>query len=96
MKDVSFTGAVVSPDEKTNYAVSTDGYIRLMKDNYNVHMEVNLTGGNLDNVVLSRSGQMLFASGNNGMVYSIKMPLTEVADKLEYIAHNANVTKVLL
>lgn len=96
VKDVSFTGAVVGSDEKVNYAVSTDGYIRLMKDNYNIHMEVNLTGGSLDNVVLSRSGQMLFASGNDGMVYSIRMPLTDSADKLEFIAHNTKVTKVLL
>lgn len=96
VKDVSFRGAVVSPDEKTNYAVSTDGYLRLMKDNYNVHMEVNLTGGTLENVVLSRSGQMLFASGNDGIVYSIKMPLTESADKLEFISHNTKVTKVML
>lgn len=48
----------------------------------------------LDAVVLSRSNLMLFTAGTNGVIYSVKYPLTDPAIYSEYHVHYGNVSHV--
>ena len=48
----------------------------------------------LDAVVLSRSNLMFFTAGKNGVIYSMKYPLTDPAIYSEYHVHYGDVTYV--
>lgn len=48
----------------------------------------------LTQVVLSRSGRMLFAGTNTGAIRSYKFPLTTPGEWQEHQAHSAPITKV--
>lgn len=48
----------------------------------------------LDAVVLSRSNLMLFTAGLNGVIYSVKYPLTDPAIYAEYHVHYGDVVHV--
>ena len=54
---------------------------------------VSPTAG-LDAVVLSQLDSMLFVAGNHGNVYSVKLPLLEKAEYLEFTMHKRQILMV--
>ena len=48
----------------------------------------------LSQVAMSHSGRMLFAGTNNGMLRSLKFPLTVPGEWQEHMGHGASITKV--
>ena len=45
-------------------------------------------------VLMSHCGHMLFAGTNNGMLRSLKFPLTVPGEGQEHMGHRASITKV--
>lgn len=75
------------------YAVGTDGYLRQLKQS-TVDRELMFLPNGVNCVTLSNSDMMLFASGNEGVVYSIKLPLLDSVKSLEYPVHCTAVSNV--
>ncbi|XP_066249993.1 cilia- and flagella-associated protein 57 [Euwallacea similis] len=97
IKSNPFTAASITQTGKETYAVGNDGHIRELI-NSNVHRDVVLvppTAG-LDAIVLSQLDTMLFVAGNQGSVYSVKMPLLEKAEFLEFTMHKRIIVKMYL
>lgn len=95
IKTCPFSSCVVSSDGKSTMAVGKDGHIREMI-NSAIYRDVVLLPTNLDSIVLSRLDTMLFVTGNNGVVFSIKMPLMEKLEYLDFNMHSATVTNMLI
>ncbi|CAH1131991.1 unnamed protein product [Ceutorhynchus assimilis] len=97
IKSNPFTAVSITRSGKETYAVGNDGHIRELI-NSNVHRDVVLLPPNagLDSVVLSQLDTMLFVAGNQGTVYSIKMPLLEKAEYIEFVMHRRTITQMHL
>lgn len=93
MKQCEFKGVAITTDGKSIFVVSNDGHIRELM-NSNVHRDVSVITSSLDAIALSRIDQMLFVSGSKGNVYTIKLPLLEKAEYVEYNLHADVVTQV--
>lgn len=50
----------------------------------------------LDAVVLSQLDSMMFVAGNHGTVYSVKLPLLEKAEYIEFTMQRRTITQVCL
>lgn len=50
--------------------------------------------GGIDNIKLSNSDMMLFATANSGSMYSIKLPLLDCVQYSEFSVHSTTVTHV--
>lgn len=75
------------------YAVGSDGYLRQLKQG-SVDRELMFLPNGVDCLVLSNSDMMLFASGNEGIAYSIKLPLLDAVKYLEFPVHSTTVCHV--
>lgn len=55
---------------------------------------VVVPSGGLDAIALSQLDTMLFVAGNNGTIYSVKLPLLEKAEFLEFMMHKRTIVGV--
>ncbi|XP_066140488.1 cilia- and flagella-associated protein 57 [Euwallacea fornicatus] len=97
IKTNPFTAASITKSGKETYAVGNDGHIRELISS-NVQRDVVLvppTAG-LDAIVLSQLDTMLFVAGNQGSVYSVKMPLLEKAEFIEFTMHKRIIVEIYL
>lgn len=92
-KSCSFTSVAITSDGASTFAVGSDGYLRELIGG-NIHREVMLAENGVDLILLSNSDMMLFASANNGVVYSIKLPILDVAEYQEFAVHSCTVNRV--
>ncbi|XP_044759161.1 cilia- and flagella-associated protein 57 [Coccinella septempunctata] len=95
IKTCPFNDCVVSSDGKSTMAVGKDGHIRELINSV-IYRDVVLLNTALDSIVLSRLDTMLFVTGNNGVVFSVKLPLMEKLDTLEFNMHSSTVTNMLI
>ncbi|XP_066570529.1 cilia- and flagella-associated protein 57-like [Amia ocellicauda] len=95
LKSCSYTGVTLSPDSKTVFAVGTDCTLKEITDSQ-ILREMQSHGVPYTNVVMSRSGRMLFAGTSTGTIRAIKYPLPVQKDWVEYQAHAAPVTKMAI
>ncbi|XP_050311353.1 cilia- and flagella-associated protein 57 [Anthonomus grandis grandis] len=98
IKSNPFTGVAITQTGKEVYAVGNDGHIRELI-NSNVYRDVVLVppaAGGLDAVILSQLDSMLFVAGNQGSIYSIKVPLLEKAEFTEFIMHKRTIVQLHL
>lgn len=93
IKSCQFTSAVITSDGQTIYAVGTDGYMRELKKG-SIDRELMFLPNGVDCLALSNSDMMLFASGNAGMAYSIKLPFLDSVKYLECPVHSSTVHHV--
>lgn len=93
VKSCQFTSAAITSDGQFTYAVGTDGYLRHLKQG-NIERETMFLPNGVDCLVLSNSDLMLFASGNEGVCYSIKLPFLDSVKHLEYTIHCTTVDHV--
>ncbi|XP_045476478.1 cilia- and flagella-associated protein 57 [Harmonia axyridis] len=96
IKTCPFNDCVVTSDGKSTSAVGKDGHIRELVNSAVYRDVVLLNNSPLDCIVLSRLDTMLFVSGNNGVVYSVKLPLMEKLEYLEFTMHSSTVTNMLI
>ncbi|KAF7265792.1 hypothetical protein GWI33_020867 [Rhynchophorus ferrugineus] len=92
-----FTGVCLSKSGKETYAVGNDGHVRQLI-NSNIYRDVVLStaGLGLDAIVLSQLDTMLFITGNQGSVFSVKIPLLEKAEYVEYAMHKKTISMMCL
>ncbi|XP_050501847.1 cilia- and flagella-associated protein 57 [Diabrotica virgifera virgifera] len=96
IKSVQSRGIQLSRDGKNAFVVGHDGHVREYFSS-NVQRDVVIPpGAPLDAIVLSALDNMMFVTGNNGVVYVVKMPLLEKADVVEYNMHNKTISKMVL
>ncbi|CAH2006904.1 unnamed protein product [Acanthoscelides obtectus] len=97
IKSNNFKSAAISKDSRSIYAVGTDGHLRELM-NSNVYRDVVIADHQtpLDAVVLSALDTMLFVSGNQGVIYNVKLPLMEKAEFIEYMMHSNSAPKMVL
>lgn len=94
IKSCGFHDVALTTDARCTFAVGTDGHIRELMSSA-VHRNVLLTKGNIEAMALSNSDNMLFVCGNNGVTYSVRMPLLDSGvEYIDYIVHNHKVTRV--
>lgn len=93
IKSCLFTDTAMTTDGKSTFVVGSDGRIRELKSSV-IHRDVLVTKSGLDCVALSNSDMMIFVTGNFGIIYSVKIPILDNAEYLEYAVHNTTVTKV--
>lgn len=93
IKSCQFTSAVITSDGETIYAVGTDGYMRNLRKG-TVDRELMFLQNGVDCITLSNSDMMLFASGNEGTAYSIKLPFLDSIKYLEFSIHASSVYHV--
>lgn len=95
IKSCQFTSAVITSDGETIYAAGSDGYLRDLKRG-SVERELMFLGNGVDCLTLSNSDMMLFASGNEGTIFSIKLPFLDTIKYLEFPIHCSSVYHVSL
>ncbi|KAJ8986164.1 hypothetical protein NQ317_005638 [Molorchus minor] len=97
LKSTQFTGVAINREGKNMFCVGTDGHLRELL-NANIHRDVVIAGHGirLDDVILSMLDTMLFVSGNDGVIYVVKLPFFEKAECVEYIMQNTRITKICL
>ncbi|KAL3272571.1 hypothetical protein HHI36_014041 [Cryptolaemus montrouzieri] len=95
IKTCPFHDCIVTSDGKSTLAIGKDGHIRELI-NSNVYRDVVLLNSPLDCIVLSRLDTMLFVTGNNGNVYSVRLPLMEKLETLEFNMHSASITNMMI
>ncbi|KAF5270192.1 hypothetical protein FQR65_LT05672 [Abscondita terminalis] len=95
IKTCAFTGVVASSNGRCYYTIGSDGYIRQIAD-ANVEREVLLVESSLGEVVLSNSDQMMFVAANEGIVYSVDLPILDTAEYLEFGAHSSTISKMAI
>jgi len=61
---------------------------------FQIVQTVNITGQQLDCIVLSRSNQMMFVAAENGSVLSVNYPLQKPIQYAGYNMHDCPVTRV--
>lgn len=93
IKSCEFTSAAITSDGEEIYAVGTDGYMRKIKKG-SVDRELMFLPKGIDCLALSNSDMMLFASGNDGIAYSIKLPFLDSVKYLEFPIHASAVHHV--
>ncbi|XP_022907952.2 cilia- and flagella-associated protein 57 [Onthophagus taurus] len=86
VKSCQFADANTTGDGKSVFAVGSDGRIREIM-NCNIQRDVSVTQTALTKVVLSNSNLMLFVAGINGVVYSVKIPIMDTAECIEFVVH---------
>merc|ERR1719440_959811 len=90
LKSCSYTCAVCTPDARSIFAVGSDRKMKEISDS-NITKDFD-TGAQINQIVLSHSGRMLFAGTDAGTVRSYKFPLT--GDFTEIQVHAAPVTRL--
>lgn len=61
---------------------------------FQITQAINITGQQLDCIVLSRSNQMMFLAAHNGSVLSVKFPLQEPVHYTDHNMHSHPITRV--
>jgi len=92
LKSCSYTCAVCTSDARSIFAVGSD---RKMKEISDSNITKEITDPNavqINQIVLSHSGRMLFAGTESGTIRSYKFPLT--GDYTEIQVHSAPVTRL--
>ncbi|XP_030754252.1 cilia- and flagella-associated protein 57 isoform X2 [Sitophilus oryzae] len=93
IKSNPFTGVIITQSGKEVYAVGNDGHIReLVNSNINRDVVLVPPGSGLNALVLSQLDNMLFVSGNGGSVFSVRIPLLEKAEYLEFAMHKSAIS----
>ncbi|KAK9883072.1 hypothetical protein WA026_001275 [Henosepilachna vigintioctopunctata] len=95
IKSCPFNDCNVTSDGRSTLAVGKDGHIRELINSV-VYRDVVLLNTPLDCIVLSKLDTMLFVTANNGVIYSIKVPLLEKLETLEFNMHSSTVTNMLI
>merc|ERR1719440_712697 len=90
LKSCSYTCAVCTPDARSIFAVGSDRKLKEIADS-NITKDFD-TGVQINQIVLSHSGRMLFAGTDVGTVRSYKFPLT--GDYTEVQVHSGPVTRL--
>lgn len=94
IKTCSFTGTIITADGKNCYAVGSDGEVKeVINGVVRTNHPTDING--LDCLDISKSDQILFVSGKNGTIFSVKLPLSDKPEHLEYNMHNTCVCEVL-
>ena len=93
IKSCQFSDAKMTNDGKSVFAVGSDGRIREIM-NCNIHRDVVLTKKGVDKISLSNSDMMLFATSNEGTLYSVKLPILDNAEYIEYSVHCTTISHV--
>jgi len=92
LKSCAYTCAVCTADARAIYAVGSDRKLKEISDS-NVTKEItDATAVQINQIVLSHSGRMLFAGTEAGTIRSYKFPLT--GDYTEIQVHSAPVTRL--
>ena len=90
LKSCAYTCAVCTPDARTIYAVGSDHKLKEISDS-TINRDFD-TGCQVNQIVLSHSGRMLFAGTELGTIRSYKFPLT--GDCAEIQVHSGPVTRL--
>jgi hypothetical protein len=61
---------------------------------FQIIQAINVTGQPLHCIVLSRSNHLMFLAAHNGSVLSVRYPLEEPVDYIDYNMHNHPITRV--
>lgn len=93
IKSCQFASVSMTNDGKSVFAVGSDGRIREIM-NCNVQRDVMLSQSGMGCIILSHSDMMLFVAGNNGTLYSVKLPILENAEFSEFVVHSTKITHV--
>ncbi|TRY85109.1 hypothetical protein DNTS_023049 [Danionella cerebrum] len=95
LKTSSYTGVAVSPDGKTFFAVATDCALREIQD---CQILREMPSGDVvcTTVAVSRSGRAIFMGTSAGSVRVVRYPLPIQNQWLEFQAHAAPVTKMVI
>lgn len=94
VKSCQFSSAAVTGDGEVVYAVGSDGYVREMRKG-SIDRELMFLPNGVDALTLSNSDMMLFASGNDGTIYSIKLPILDSVKYLDCAVHSMPVYHVI-
>ncbi|KAM6962429.1 cilia- and flagella-associated protein 57-like [Aplochiton taeniatus] len=95
LKTCSYSGVTISPDAKTIFAVGTDCTLKEIQD-CQILREVSAEDVAYTTVAMSRTGRLLFTGTSIGTIRAIKYPLSAQKDWVEYQAHSAPVTKMVI
>ncbi|XP_060521926.1 cilia- and flagella-associated protein 57 [Cylas formicarius] len=96
IKSNPFTGVAMTSTGKEVYAVGMDGRVKEIAGS-TVQRDVALVeSGGLDGLTLSQLDTMLFVTGAQGTVFSLKLPLLERAEFVECIMHRKAITNMCL
>ncbi|XP_018608707.1 cilia- and flagella-associated protein 57 [Scleropages formosus] len=95
LKSCSYNSVTMSPDGKTFFSVGTDCTVKEIQD-YQILRELPAEGVVCTTITMSRSGRVLFAGTSIGTIRVIKYPLPIVKNWIEYQAHAAPVTKMVI
>lgn len=89
-----FTGTQITSDARITFAVGSDGETKEIIDGM-IRTARKMEPSGLDCMALARGDKMLFVSGDNGNMYSLKLPLSNrPEDQLVTSLHNKTITKV--
>ncbi|KAL4660096.1 WD repeat-containing protein 65-like [Arapaima gigas] len=95
LKTCSYTGVTMSPDAKTFFTVGSDCTVKEIQD-CQILRELPAEGVVCTTIAMSRSGKVLFAGTSIGTIRVIKYPLPIEKTWIEYQAHAAPVTRMVI
>ncbi|KAL1494188.1 hypothetical protein ABEB36_009827 [Hypothenemus hampei] len=95
IKSNVFTGVMITQNGKETFAIGSDGHLRELV-NSNIHRDMVLVKTGLNAIVLSRLDTMLFVGDDEGIVYSVKIPLLEKPEYLEFIIHKRSIQQMCI
>ncbi|KAJ8263115.1 hypothetical protein COCON_G00155720 [Conger conger] len=95
LKTCMYTSIAVSPDAKIVFAVGTDCTLKEIQDHH-ILKDVPAVDVTYTAVAFSLSGRMLFTGTSSGTVRVMKYPLPTHKDWIEYQAHAAPITKMII
>ncbi|PNF35437.1 Cilia- and flagella-associated protein 57 [Cryptotermes secundus] len=94
-KGCIFSSAAATTDGKTSFGTGIDGSLMEVTGS-TITQTINLTGQQLDCIVLSRSNQMMFLAAHNGSVLSVKYPLQEPVQYTDHNMHSHPITRMCM
>ncbi|XP_076234209.1 testes of unusual size [Calliopsis andreniformis] len=94
LRGINLNDIVLSADETISYCVANDSSIREIKDS--TVREYNLPGLSMYGMALGREDQTLFIICSGGIILSVKFPLQEPIQFVEFHIHTADITKIAL
>lgn len=93
-RGIQLVSVVVSPDNKTHFAVNANKFIKEIQIYEAVVLKELELGLTPTCIALSRSGKILLAGFNDGTVRAFRQPLRYAGEWSDYRMHNAAITGV--
>ncbi|XP_033229090.1 cilia- and flagella-associated protein 57 [Belonocnema kinseyi] len=94
LKEIILNGIVLSSDNSTSYCISSDNQIREIKDSwvsrsFTLNLELSL-------VAMGKENSIMLATCSGGAVLSIRYPLQEPVEYLDFRIHRSDITEMAL